>query len=48
MRAGDILILQEKSEEAIARYFTAVFRLNFFGTIINQADLLGTSTLNVP
>ena len=48
VRAGDILILQEKSEEAIARYFSAVFRLNLLGTIIKEADLLGTTSLAVP
>lgn len=45
---GDTLILQETVGEALARYFTAVFRLNWFGTIIRERDLTTTATLNIP
>jgi protein involved in polysaccharide export with SLBB domain len=48
VQPGDVLILQETPAEAISRYFSQVFSLNFFGTTIRQRDLLGTSTLALP
>ena len=48
VQPGDVLVLQETPLEAISRYVTDVFRLNFLGTIVRQRDLTGTATLNVP
>jgi protein involved in polysaccharide export with SLBB domain len=48
VQSGDLLILQETPGEAIGRYVSTVFRLNFLGTIIRQRDLTGTSTLSLP
>jgi len=48
VKPGDIVVMQEKPSEGLARYFSSVFKLNLFGTIISQADLTGTTTLNVP
>jgi protein involved in polysaccharide export with SLBB domain len=45
---GDVIILQESPTEAITRYITTNLRFNFLATIINQRDLFGTATLNVP
>jgi protein involved in polysaccharide export with SLBB domain len=45
---GDVLVLQEKPAEAVARYVTAVFRVNLFGFFVRRSDLQGTGTLNVP
>lgn len=45
---GDIIILQETMLETVTRYVTNVWRFNFFGTIVRQQDLTGTSSLNVP
>lgn len=48
IQPGDVLVLQETPGEAITRYFTQVFRLDLFGTIIRRRDLIGTTTLSVP
>jgi hypothetical protein len=48
VKAGDVLILQETPQEALARYFTTVFRFNFLGTVINHRDAQGTTTLSLP
>jgi protein involved in polysaccharide export with SLBB domain len=48
VQPGDMLILQETVGEAVTRYFTQQFRLNFLGRIINERDLQGTATLTVP
>jgi len=45
---GDVIILQATMLEAVANYVTSIWRFNFFGTIIKQTDLTGTSTMNVP
>ena len=48
IQPGDIIVMQEKPYEAITRYFTQVFRLNVFGTLLRQRDLTGTGSLSVP
>jgi protein involved in polysaccharide export with SLBB domain len=48
VQRGDLLILQEKPCEALVRYFTQVFSLDFLGTIIRRQDLQGTATLRIP
>jgi protein involved in polysaccharide export with SLBB domain len=48
VKPGDVLILQETVGEALARYFTAVFRLNFLGIFVNRRDALGTTTVTLP
>ncbi|QVL31161.1 polysaccharide biosynthesis/export family protein [Telmatocola sphagniphila] len=39
VQPGDLIVMQETSGEALARYFSGIFRLNFAGTIIKQTDL---------
>jgi protein involved in polysaccharide export with SLBB domain len=48
IQPGDFIILQETLDEAIVRYITEQWHFNFFGTIIRQNDLLGTTNLNLP
>ena len=45
---GDVLILQETPGEAIARYFTQVFRFNFVSRVITTSTTTGTTSLLVP
>jgi protein involved in polysaccharide export with SLBB domain len=45
---GDVLILQETVGEALTRYLTTVFRLNFLFTWANHRDFIGTETGNLP
>lgn len=44
----DLIIMQETVGEAVTRYFTQVFRLNFLGTILRQRDAIATTNLAVP
>jgi hypothetical protein len=48
IQPGDVLILQETVGEALTRYLTTVFRLNFIFTWANHRDFLGTETGNLP
>jgi hypothetical protein len=48
IQAGDVLILQETTGEAIARYFTNVFSFGMTANIIQRGSATGTSTLVVP
>lgn len=48
IQPGDVLILQETPTEALARYFSEVFRLNFVGRFINRQDAQGTTGFTVP
>jgi protein involved in polysaccharide export with SLBB domain len=48
IQPGDVLILQETVGEALTRYLTTVFRLNFVWTWANHRDFLGTETGNLP
>ena len=46
--AGDILILQEMPDQAMSRYVTQVFQLNFFGRFINRNDAQGSVSAVAP
>ena len=48
VQAGDVLILQETPDEAIARYFSQVFQVNFFTRFLNRSDAQGNASLVVP
>jgi hypothetical protein len=44
----DLLILQERPEEAVARWFAQAFNLNFTYTFVNNAHAFGSSSLIDP
>jgi protein involved in polysaccharide export with SLBB domain len=46
--AGDILIMQEMPDQAMSRYVTQVFQLNFFGRFINRNDAQGSVSAVAP
>lgn len=48
VEAGDILIMQESQDQAITRYFTQVFRLNFFGQFLDRGDADAAVNIAVP
>jgi protein involved in polysaccharide export with SLBB domain len=48
VQAGDVLILQETTDEAVTRYFTQVFQINLFTRFLNRADAQGNASLVVP
>jgi hypothetical protein len=48
IQPGDVVILQQTVAEALAQYFTQVFRLDILGTFVRQRDLIGTGNLIVP
>jgi hypothetical protein len=48
IQPGDIIVMQEKPCDAIARYFSQVSNFNLFGIFIRQNDLTGTAKLSVP
>jgi protein involved in polysaccharide export with SLBB domain len=48
VQAGDVLILQETPQEAVARYFTQVFQVNLFTRFLNRADAQGSASIVVP
>jgi protein involved in polysaccharide export with SLBB domain len=45
---GDLLLLQETPAQAIARYITNVFQLNFLATPFNRGDAVGTASATLP
>lgn len=45
---GDVLILQQTPSEALARYFSEIFRFNFTGRFLNRVDAVGTTGVTVP
>jgi protein involved in polysaccharide export with SLBB domain len=48
VQPGDILVLQEKPAEAVARYFTNFFRLNFIFRILDERSANSAATITVP
>ena len=48
VQADDVLILQEKPDEAITRYATQVLQFNFFGRLINRNDSQGSASVMFP
>jgi hypothetical protein len=48
VQPSDILILQETTGEAVARYFTNVFNLTVFSNVIRRGATTGTTAISVP
>ena len=48
VESGDILILQESPDQAMSRYFTAIFRLDFFSRWLDHSDARIDTNLVVP
>jgi hypothetical protein len=48
VQPGDVLILQENPGDAVVRYFTQVFQLNFVFNLFQTPDATGTATLTIP
>jgi len=48
VQAGDVLFLQEMPNEAIARYFSQVFSLQFVTKILDSGSAQSTTSLRVP
>jgi hypothetical protein len=48
VEAGDILLLQEKPDQAITRYFTTIFRADLFTQWLNRGDAQGTISVIAP
>ena len=48
VQPGDVLILQETTGEAIARYCSQVLNLSIISQVINRGSTIGTASANVP
>ncbi len=48
VQAGDMLILQETPDQAIARYVSQILRADFFVRWVNRNDAQGTASAAVP
>jgi protein involved in polysaccharide export with SLBB domain len=48
VQQGDILILQEAPDQALARYFSTIFRGDFFVRWLDRNDAQGTGSVAVP
>lgn len=48
VESGDVLILQEAPDQAITRYFTQIFQLNFFSRWLDRGDAKIDTVINVP
>lgn len=48
VEAGDVLILQEAPDQAIARYFSAILRGDFFVRLLDRGDAQATASATVP
>jgi protein involved in polysaccharide export with SLBB domain len=48
VQPGDVLILQETTGEALARYFTNVFSFGFASNVIQRGSTTGTTAFTVP
>jgi hypothetical protein len=48
VEAGDILILQESTDQAISRYFSTVLQGNFFVRWLDRGDAQGSGQAIVP
>jgi protein involved in polysaccharide export with SLBB domain len=48
LRAGDVLILQESKDQALARYFTQNFAFSLISNVIQTSRTTGTTSLKVP
>jgi protein involved in polysaccharide export with SLBB domain len=45
---GDLLVLQEQPDEAVARYFSQTVQFNFFGRFLNRTNAQGSVTVVAP
>ncbi len=48
VQASDVLVLQETTGEAVARYITQVFQVNIFTRFLNRGDAQASGSLVVP
>ncbi len=48
VQAGDLLILQENTDESLTRYFTSIYQMDFFFRYLNRADASGTGSVILP
>ena len=48
VQAGDVLILQESPDQAVARYISEVFRIDLFTRFLDRGDATGTTSLSLP
>ena len=48
VKDGDVLILQETPQEALARYVSQQFRFTFFSPFLTRGDLTGTLNASLP
>jgi len=48
VQAGDILVLQEKPDQAFTRYFSQTLQLDLFGRWLNRGDATGTAAARFP
>jgi protein involved in polysaccharide export with SLBB domain len=48
VQAGDVLILQETPQEALARYISQTVQFNFFFRILDRSDAQGSATIVAP
>jgi Polysaccharide biosynthesis/export protein len=48
VQKGDLLVLQEAPDEAVARYFSQMVQVNFFGRFLNRANAQGSVTFTAP
>jgi protein involved in polysaccharide export with SLBB domain len=48
VQAEDVLILQENTDEALTRYFTNAYQMDFFFRYLNRTDATGTGSIVVP
>jgi hypothetical protein len=46
--AGDVLILQETTDEAWTRYWTNAVQLDFFSNFLDRGSLQGNANVVVP
>lgn len=48
VQPGDVIILQQQIDEALAQYLTTNLRFNFLGFFIRERDLTGTGSATLP
>ncbi len=48
VQAGDVLFLQETTDEAVARYLSQVFQINLFGRFLNRQNAQGSASAVLP
>src|SRR5262249_48225953 len=48
VQAGDVIIMQQTVDEAIAQWFTTNFRYHILATFVRQRDLIITNNVTLP